>query len=89
MLVDLLAMLVKTIIAGLLKLWWLWLILIFFVVIIFLLKKKSGNHQKGTNNLTNKNRCPSCGGYLKRMPGKYGAFYGCSNFPKCTYKHKL
>ena len=31
-------------------------------------------------------RCPLCGGNLVLRNGKYGQFYGCSNYPKCTYK---
>lgn len=32
--------------------------------------------------------CPRCGGKLVLREGKYGAFYGCSNYPKCHYtKH--
>jgi len=30
--------------------------------------------------------CPWCGGELIVRNGQYGKFYGCSNFPKCTYK---
>lgn len=29
--------------------------------------------------------CPSCGGNLILRKGKYGKFYGCSNYPKCRY----
>ncbi len=29
--------------------------------------------------------CPECGGLLKRRKGKFGAFWGCSNFPECRY----
>lgn len=32
--------------------------------------------------------CPRCGGYLVLHHGKYGDFYGCSNYPKCTYTRK-
>lgn len=32
-------------------------------------------------------RCPQCGGNLIRRNGKYGAFYGCSNYPTCKYTH--
>ena len=34
-------------------------------------------------------KCPRCGGELKLRNGKYGQFYGCSNYPKCrfTYSH--
>ena len=31
------------------------------------------------------NLCPKCGGKLVDRNGKYGAFKGCSNFPKCRY----
>lgn len=29
--------------------------------------------------------CPRCGGELKKRNGKFGEFFGCSNFPKCRY----
>lgn len=29
--------------------------------------------------------CPRCGGNLVRRSGKYGSFYGCSNYPRCTF----
>lgn len=29
--------------------------------------------------------CPRCGGSLVKRTGKYGVFYGCSNYPKCRY----
>lgn len=32
--------------------------------------------------------CPMCGGRLVRRKGKYGTFFGCSNYPKCTYIKK-
>lgn len=89
MLVDLLVSLLKTIGAGLLKLWWLWLILLVFSVAIILLKGKSRGYRKQTNNPNQSNTCPKCGGYLKKISGKYGPFFGCSNFPKCAYKQKL
>ena len=30
--------------------------------------------------------CPFCGGNLVLRHGRYGSFYGCSNYPRCTYK---
>ena len=30
-------------------------------------------------------RCPKCGGSLLLRDGRYGRFYGCSNYPKCNY----
>jgi hypothetical protein len=32
--------------------------------------------------------CPHCGKKLQQRIGKYGVFYGCPNFPKCTYVRK-
>ena len=29
--------------------------------------------------------CPQYGGTLVRRNGKYGSFYGCSNYPKCKF----
>ena len=29
--------------------------------------------------------CPQCGGRLVQRNGKYGSFYGCSNYPKCKF----
>lgn len=34
------------------------------------------------------NICPRCGGKLVERNGKYGKFYGCSNYPKCKFKKK-
>jgi hypothetical protein len=31
--------------------------------------------------------CPDCGATLKLREGKYGLFYGCSNWPVCTGAH--
>jgi hypothetical protein len=33
--------------------------------------------------------CPYCGALLKVREGKYGAFIGCSRYPKCKYTHPL
>lgn len=32
--------------------------------------------------------CPRCGGQLVIREGKYGQFYGCSNYPKCDFNVK-
>lgn len=29
--------------------------------------------------------CPRCGGQLVLRQGKFGSFYGCSNFPQCKF----
>jgi len=36
-----------------------------------------------------KKTCPECGGQLLIRLGKFGKFYGCSNFPKCKYTRPL
>jgi len=33
--------------------------------------------------------CPSCKGRLVIRNGKFGKFYGCSNYPKCQYTEKV
>ncbi len=33
--------------------------------------------------------CPKCGGELKKRSGKFGEFYGCSNFPNCRYTKNI
>ena len=38
-----------------------------------------------TNSIIASGICPQCGGTLVRRNGKYGSFYGCSNYPKCKF----
>lgn len=33
--------------------------------------------------------CPRCDGRLVLRKGKYGLFYGCSNYPRCKYTRKI
>jgi superfamily I DNA and/or RNA helicase len=33
--------------------------------------------------------CPKCESELKERKGKFGDFYGCSNFPDCNYTEKI
>lgn len=33
--------------------------------------------------------CPECGNGLTKRNGRYGAFLGCSSFPKCRYSRKI
>ena len=33
--------------------------------------------------------CPRCGGRLVERKGAYGRFYGCSNYPKCKFTHRI
>lgn len=37
------------------------------------------------NATINSGICPKCGGHLIGRTGKYGTFYGCSNYPKCRF----
>lgn len=30
-------------------------------------------------------RCPECGGEMRLKSGRYGEFWGCSNYPKCRF----
>src|SRR5262249_21274131 len=36
-------------------------------------------------------KCPAegCVGSLVKRNGKFGAFYGCSNYPNCTYSRSI
>ena len=33
--------------------------------------------------------CPLCAGKLVGKEGRYGRFYGCSNYPRCNYKKNI
>ena len=50
-------------------------------------KSVRSNIQK-RNDTINSGKCPRCGGTLVKRQGKYGSFYGCSNYPKCKYTLK-
>lgn len=39
--------------------------------------------------LENKKICLECGSLLKQINGKYGKFYGCIKYPKCTYTYNI
>lgn len=41
--------------------------------------------QKKQNDKLSSGICPNCGGKLVLRNGKYGNFYGCSNYPKCKF----
>jgi len=34
-------------------------------------------------------RCPKCGGILVERDGKFGKFFGCSNYPNCKFTKKI
>ena len=44
---------------------------------------KQNEHRR--DNTVASGRCPRCGGKLILRDGRYGRFYGCSNYPKCNY----
>ncbi|WP_077609285.1 3'-5' exonuclease [Clostridium sp. Marseille-P2415] len=33
--------------------------------------------------------CPKCGGVLRRRSGRFGDFYGCSNYPQCRFTRNV
>ena len=39
------------------------------------------------NGAISSGHCPRCGGILMLRTGRYGKFYGCSNYPRCKYTH--
>ena len=43
---------------------------------------------KRKENLVQSGKCPRCGGELVLRKGRYGRFYGCSNYPECTFTLK-
>ncbi|RFB18010.1 NERD domain-containing protein [Bacillus sp. HNG] len=47
--------------------------------------KKIKDSQRFYQYKINANICPKCGSSLVERKGKYGAFWGCSNYPKCRF----
>jgi len=45
----------------------------------------SDNASKGTKRPT----CPLCGSLMTVRSGKYGAFWGCTNYPECKHTVKI
>ena len=60
-------------------------------------KESKKEHVRRTKEESNRKKysiqngiCPICGATIVRRTGKYGSFYGCSNYPKCKFTtHKL
>lgn len=55
-------------------------------------KEEIKQHKHNVRNIQNKKKilikqgvCPQCGGQLVSHRGKYGSFYGCSNYPRCKF----
>lgn len=47
--------------------------------------EKKEQKNKTNNTTVAGNLCPKCGGTLVRRVGKYGDFWGCSEYPRCDY----
>ena len=43
------------------------------------------HNQARRNTAVANGKCPCCGGNLVPREGRYGRFYGCSNYPNCKY----
>ncbi|MCM1040831.1 MAG: NERD domain-containing protein [Bacteroides sp.] len=43
------------------------------------------SHIEKRKEMINSGVCPKCGGNLVLRQGKYGSFFGCSNYPKCRF----
>lgn len=50
---------------------------------------QSTEQRKSTPAVTEPESCPLCQGRLKERSGKYGRFYGCSNYPTCKYTRRI
>ena len=44
-----------------------------------------GGDASGSRASATEESCPNCGGALVKRKGKFGAFWGCSSFPRCRY----
>ncbi|WP_431130125.1 NERD domain-containing protein [Flagellimonas flava] len=57
------------------------------------IKKEHRKHTKKTVKRSKKRTdfraCPRCGGKLVAKDGKYGKFYGCSNYPSCNFTKNI
>ena len=47
------------------------------------------SENSGGENTNETDTCSLCGGKLVLRNGKYGKFYGCSNYPKCNYTRNI
>ena len=45
--------------------------------------------QASTKQATTRKGCPKCGAPMVRRTGRYGAFYGCSTYPKCRGTRRI
>ena len=51
-------------------------------------KESVKTYKKNIDDIKDQKMCPYCKTELILRKGKYGAFYGCSNYPKCKYTLK-
>lgn len=67
------------------------ILIIIFCIFFVLIKNKNKREINTTIKYDSKedNICPQCGGSLKERTGKYGNFFGCSNYPKCKFVRKM
>lgn len=83
----------KTFFKTILDLWQLVLfIIVIFIVGIYIEVKKTkikSSIDRVFNNDVELETCPECGGNLLKKSGKYGKFFGCSNYPKCKFTKKI
>ena len=47
------------------------------------------NYETSLRESIEMGRCPRCGERLVRRNSKHGPFYGCTNYPACTYTHPI
>lgn len=47
--------------------------------------EEMGKRMPGEGSAGTAGNCPRCGGEMVKRSGRFGAFYGCSNFPECRY----
>lgn len=53
------------------------------------LAEKTGKPTQNIETIKQKaEKCPKCGDTLVELTGKFGKFFGCSNYPKCNYSKK-
>lgn len=50
--------------------------------------EKNFSYEK-IKKINQRHLCKKCGAEMILKEGKYGKFYGCSNYPKCKYTEKL
>ena len=48
-------------------------------------KENTKWQQYKSSTMVSNGICPKCGGQLVLRHGRYGNFYGCSNYPKCKF----